>query len=88
MVVSDFLRNEYKGSLDVMLLEEDMNFNARAASFSVRLSSSEDSSSLSESPPQHTQHLHFSVLLSMRIPAGSEGKRIPAGFNRHSEQRV
>ncbi|AQK98022.1 ATP binding protein [Zea mays] len=34
MVVSDFLRNEYKGSLDVMLLEEDMNFNARAASFS------------------------------------------------------
>ncbi|CAD6234538.1 unnamed protein product [Miscanthus lutarioriparius] len=33
-VVAEFLRNEYKGSLDVLLLEEDMNFNARAASFS------------------------------------------------------
>ncbi|OQU88256.1 hypothetical protein SORBI_3003G442700 [Sorghum bicolor] len=33
-VVAEFLRNAYKGSLDVLLLEEDMNFNARAASFS------------------------------------------------------
>ncbi|TKW37002.1 hypothetical protein SEVIR_1G019000v4 [Setaria viridis] len=33
-VVVEFLRNSYKGSLDVLLLEEDMNFNARAASFS------------------------------------------------------
>ncbi|CAL5059172.1 unnamed protein product [Urochloa decumbens] len=32
--VVEFLRNSYKGSLDVLLLEEDMNFNARAASFS------------------------------------------------------
>ncbi|KAG0541195.1 hypothetical protein BDA96_03G475300 [Sorghum bicolor] len=35
-VVAEFLRNAYKGSLDVLLLEEDMNFNARAASFSSR----------------------------------------------------
>ncbi|XP_039835155.1 DEAD-box ATP-dependent RNA helicase 58, chloroplastic isoform X2 [Panicum virgatum] len=33
-VVVEFLRSSYKGSLDVLLLEEDMNFNARAASFS------------------------------------------------------
>ncbi|CAN6272100.1 unnamed protein product [Urochloa humidicola] len=33
-VLVEFLRNSYKGSLDVLLLEEDMNFNARAASFS------------------------------------------------------
>ncbi|KAJ1287262.1 hypothetical protein BS78_03G417600 [Paspalum vaginatum] len=32
--VVEFLRNTYKGSLDVLVLEEDMNFNARAASFS------------------------------------------------------
>ncbi|WVZ67240.1 hypothetical protein U9M48_016348 [Paspalum notatum var. saurae] len=32
--VVEFLRNAYKGSLDVLVLEEDMNFNARAASFS------------------------------------------------------
>jgi len=33
-VVVEFLKSSYKGSLDVLLLEEDMNFNARAASFS------------------------------------------------------
>ncbi|CAL4888876.1 unnamed protein product [Urochloa decumbens] len=33
-VIVELLRNSYKGSLDVLLLEEDMNFNARAASFS------------------------------------------------------
>ncbi|XP_066389400.1 DEAD-box ATP-dependent RNA helicase 58, chloroplastic-like isoform X2 [Miscanthus floridulus] len=33
-VVAEFLRNAYKGSLNVLLLEEDMHFNARAASFS------------------------------------------------------
>nr|CAB3446265.1 unnamed protein product [Digitaria exilis] len=33
-IVVEFLRNTYKGNLDVLLLEEDMNFNARAASFS------------------------------------------------------
>nr|XP_034584588.1 DEAD-box ATP-dependent RNA helicase 58, chloroplastic-like [Setaria viridis] len=32
-VVVEFLRNSDKGSLDVLLLEEEMNFNARAASF-------------------------------------------------------
>ncbi|XP_062208207.1 DEAD-box ATP-dependent RNA helicase 58, chloroplastic isoform X2 [Phragmites australis] len=33
-IVVEFLRSTYKGSLEVLLLEEDMNFNARAASFS------------------------------------------------------
>ncbi|KAL6591490.1 hypothetical protein ACP70R_049993 [Stipagrostis hirtigluma subsp. patula] len=33
-IVIEFLRNAYKGSLDVLLMEEDMNFNARATSFS------------------------------------------------------
>nr|CAB3449463.1 unnamed protein product [Digitaria exilis] len=33
-IVVEFLRNTYEGNLDVLLLEEDMNFNARAASFS------------------------------------------------------
>ena len=34
-LVVEFLRSEYKGTLEVLLLEEDMNFNARATSFSV-----------------------------------------------------
>jgi hypothetical protein len=34
-LVVEFLRTEYKGSLEVLLLEEDMNFNARATSFTV-----------------------------------------------------
>ncbi|KAK3166613.1 hypothetical protein QOZ80_1AG0048090 [Eleusine coracana subsp. coracana] len=33
-IVFEFLKSTYKGSLDVLLLEEDMNFNARATSFS------------------------------------------------------
>ncbi|XP_006646732.1 DEAD-box ATP-dependent RNA helicase 58, chloroplastic [Oryza brachyantha] len=32
-VVVEFLRSTYMGSLEVLLLEEDMNFNARAISF-------------------------------------------------------
>ncbi|EEC72249.1 hypothetical protein OsI_05378 [Oryza sativa Indica Group] len=32
-VVVEFLRTTYMGSLEVLLLEEDMNFNARATSF-------------------------------------------------------
>ncbi|XBI22972.1 hypothetical protein VPH35_063924 [Triticum aestivum] len=31
--VVEFLRTEYKGTLEVLVLEEDMNFNARATSF-------------------------------------------------------
>ncbi|GJN16607.1 hypothetical protein PR202_gb03611 [Eleusine coracana subsp. coracana] len=33
-IVNEFLKSTYKGSLDALLLEEDMNFNARATSFS------------------------------------------------------
>ncbi|KAF7033825.1 hypothetical protein CFC21_044902 [Triticum aestivum] len=32
-LVVEFLRTEYKGILEVLVLEEDMNFNARATSF-------------------------------------------------------
>ncbi|EMS47212.1 DEAD-box ATP-dependent RNA helicase 58, chloroplastic [Triticum urartu] len=32
-LVVEFLRTEYKGTLEVLVLEEDMNFNARATSF-------------------------------------------------------
>uniref|UniRef100_A0A453GW72 RNA helicase n=2 Tax=Aegilops tauschii subsp. strangulata TaxID=200361 RepID=A0A453GW72_AEGTS len=32
-LVVEFLRAEYKGTLEVLVLEEDMNFNARATSF-------------------------------------------------------
>uniref|UniRef100_A0ACD5XHE0 Uncharacterized protein n=1 Tax=Avena sativa TaxID=4498 RepID=A0ACD5XHE0_AVESA len=32
-LVVEFLRTEYKGTLEVLLLDEDMNFNARATSF-------------------------------------------------------
>lgn len=31
----DFLKTSYQGSLDVLLLEDDMNFNSRAASLLV-----------------------------------------------------
>lgn len=31
----DFFRTSYQGSLDVLLLEEDMNFNSRATSLLV-----------------------------------------------------
>uniref|UniRef100_A0A453GVH8 Uncharacterized protein n=1 Tax=Aegilops tauschii subsp. strangulata TaxID=200361 RepID=A0A453GVH8_AEGTS len=34
-LVVEFLRAEYKGTLEVLVLEEDMNFNARATSFTV-----------------------------------------------------
>ena len=64
----------------MLLLEEDMNFNARAASFSV---------SALRVPCLNLPASPFSVL-TMRFvtSAGSEGKGIPAGFNRHSKQRV
>ncbi|KAB2062062.1 hypothetical protein E1A91_A10G131800v1 [Gossypium mustelinum] len=35
--VIDFLRASYEGSLDILLLEEDMNFNSRAASLTVNV---------------------------------------------------
>ncbi|CAL1411415.1 unnamed protein product [Linum trigynum] len=34
VLLVDFLNTSYRGSLDVLLLEEDMNFNSRAASLS------------------------------------------------------
>lgn len=33
----DYLKASYGGSLEILLLEEDMNFNSRAASLSVSL---------------------------------------------------
>jgi len=35
-LVIDFLKTSYHGSLDILLLEDDMNFNSRAASLLVR----------------------------------------------------
>lgn len=34
-LVIDFLQASYQGSLDILLLEDDMNFNSRAASLLV-----------------------------------------------------
>lgn len=36
-LVLDFLRTSYEGDLEVFLLDDDMNINARASSFSVNI---------------------------------------------------
>lgn len=36
-LVLDFLKASYRGGLEVLLLDDDMNFNARAGSFTVNI---------------------------------------------------